>query len=406
MMGFIGELESCIPVSPAEEIPWSRIDQLLAGSGFARMKVTQQNPVFHGEGDVYTHTRMVCRELVRLPSFQELSGSQKTELFLAALLHDIGKVKTTRLEDGRWVSPQHSLTGSRIARKYLWKDCGICGTQEMMLFRETVCALVRYHMLPVFLMDQKEPMRIVRETAAVGEPGLDFSWHLLCMLAEADVRGRIADDMYTGQMQIELARMMAEEAGCLYGPYPFPDSTVKYAYLSGRNVQPDQTLYDDTWGEVIMVSGLPGTGKDTWIRRNHPDMQMVSLDGIRAELKIKPTDNQGEVIRTAQERAREYLRKKQPFIWNATNLTKDTRQKLIGLFEKYGARVRIVYLETDEETRTAQNMGRTDAVPEDIVAGMLRKMTLPAPDEAQKVEWYADRRPAVGIKQVTHPVAL
>ena len=386
-MIFIEEIENCIPSSPTDEIPWKRIEQLLASSCFADTKTTLQNPVFHGEGDVYTHTQMVCRELIGAKAFHELPGRQKTELFLAAIVHDIGKVKTTRLEDGNWVSPHHSVTGSQIVREFLWQDCGVCGTQEMIRFRETVCALIRYHMLPIHLMEQEEPERTVREAAAVGELAADFSWHLLCILAEADVRGRIADDTSDELAQVELSRMMAEDAECLYAPYSFADSFTKRAYLAGRNVQPDQILYDDTWGEVIMLSGLPGTGKDTWIGQHHPDMSMVSLDGIRAELGIKPTNNQGEVIQTARERAREFLRKRQPFIWNATDLTKDTRQKLISLFERYGAKVRIVYLETDEETRKARNSERTDAVPEDAVAKMCGKTVPPTPDEAQTVDW-------------------
>lgn len=53
--------------------------------------------VFHGEGDAYTHTQMVCRELIKNPSFYGLPNRKKTELFLAAILYDIGKVKTTRV---------------------------------------------------------------------------------------------------------------------------------------------------------------------------------------------------------------------------------------------------------------------------------------------------------------------
>ena len=122
-----------------------------------------------------------------MPELYTLKRSQQAELFLAALLHDIGKVKTTRMEDGNWVSPHHSATGSQIVRLFLWQGCGICGTQEMIRFRETVCALIRYHMLPVYLMERKEPERTMRETAAAGELAADFSWHLLCMLTEADV---------------------------------------------------------------------------------------------------------------------------------------------------------------------------------------------------------------------------
>ena len=387
MLGIIEQIAAYIPGSPEDDIPWNWIEQLFVASNFSDMKTTMQNPSYHGEGDVYTHTQMVCHELTRDPSFYNLSARQRNELFLAAILHDIGKVKTTRLENGNWVSQHHGSTGSRMARAFLWLECGLCGTKEMVTFRETVCALIRYHMLPVHLMDQEEPERKVREVAAVGELAKDFSWHMLCMLAEADVKGRIANDIKEGLAQIELARMMAEEAECLYAPYHFADGFTKRAYLSGRNVLPNQTLYDDTWGEVIMLSGLPGTGKDTWIRQHHGEMPMVSLDEVRAELEIKPTDHQGEVIQTALERAKGYLRINQPFIWNATNLTKETRQKQIELFERYGARTRIVYLETDQQAREARNAGRAESVPEGAVARMLEKTILPTPEEAQAVEW-------------------
>ena len=386
-MDFIQEIEKCIPASPKGEISWERISQLLAATCFREMKNTQQNPAYHGEGDVFTHTQMVCRELAGMPGFYALGRRQQTEMFLAAILHDIGKVKTTRMEDGNWTSPYHGPTGSRMVREFLWCNSDLCGSSEAMVFRETVCALVRHHMLPVHMMDRKDPERKAREVAAIGELATDFSWSLLCMLSEADIRGRIAEDTEKGLAQVELTRMLAEEAGCLNRPYPFADSYTKHAYLSGRNVQPDQTLYDDTWGEVIMLSGLPGTGKDTWAGQQHPDMPMVSLDRIRAEMGIRPADNQGEAVQKAQKQAKEHLRKKQPFIWNATDLTKETRQKLIRLFEGYGARVRIVYLETDRTTRETRNTGRADAVPENVVAGMLGKTVLPTPDEAQTVEW-------------------
>lgn len=151
---------------------------------------------------------------------------------------------------------------------------------------------------------------------------------------------------------------------------------------------PDQSLYDDTWGEVIMMSGLPGTGKDTWIQHNLSHLPMVSLDEIRKELKIKPTEPQGAVIQKAQERAKEFLRKKQPFVWNATNITKDTRQKQISLFERYGASVRIVYLETEWNTLLKRNGSRADEVPENAIERMLAKLVLPTPQEAKLVEWY------------------
>lgn len=386
-MNFIDDIGRLIPGSPSDEIAWNEVDQLFNIICFSDMRMTRQDSVYHGEGDVYTHTQMVCRELVGNPAFHVLDTKRKTELILAAILHDIGKVKTSRLEDGKWVSPHHASAGSQIVREFLWRDCGLCGKPELISFRETFCSLIRHHMLPVHLMDRKDAERKVREVAAIGELAPDFSWELLCMLAEADVRGRVADDMGEGLERVELAKLLAEDTGCLYESYRFADSFTKRAYLAGRNVQPDQVLYDNAWGEVVMLSGLPGTGKDTWLREKYPELPEVSLDAIRAELRIRPTDNQGQIIQLAQERARELLRKKQPFTWNATNLTRDTRQKLIGLFERYGARVRITYLETDWNTRISRNRNRPDAVPEAAVERMLGKTVLPTPDEAQSVEW-------------------
>ena len=135
------------------------------------------------------------------------------------------------------------------------------------------------------------------------------------------------------------------------------------------------------------MSGLPGTGKDTWIQKNLSGLPMVSMDEIRKELHISPSDNQGMVVQTAQERAREFLRRKQSFIWNSTNLTRDARQKLISMFERYHARVRIVYLETGWDQRVQRNRSRKDAVPESAIDSMLSKISPPLPDEAQAVTW-------------------
>lgn len=368
-------------------IHWQRIEALFAPIGFAHLRDTPQNPVFHGEGDVFTHTVMVCDGLVRMERFQHLDERRKAALLLAAVLHDIGKERTTRMEDGAWVSPHHAAVGSKTVRSFLWRECGLCGSPEAAQFRETVCMLIRRHMLPLNLLRQPDPERIVRLSASVGECTADFSWELLCMLAEADGKGRLADDREQCLEQVELARLLAEECGCLRGPYPFADAASKHAYLSGRNVQPDQPLFDSCWGEVLLVCGLPGTGKDTWIRENCPTLPMISLDEIRRETGAAPTGEQGSVIRTAQERAKEHLRARQPFVWNATNITREVRQEQLGLFEKYGARTKVIWLETPWDTELARNAGRAEKVPAAAIEAMLEKTVPPYPEEAHTVIW-------------------
>lgn len=189
--------------------------------------------------------------------------------------------------------------------------------------------------------------------------------------------------------QIALCEELAKEEGCFDAPYPFPSELTRRAFLDGKDIWKDQTLHDDTWGEVVLMSGLPGTGKDTWIQQNLPDIPMVSLDDIRSAYKIAPTAPQGFVANLAKEQAKEYLRHHQPFVWNATNLTTDSRRKLISLFESYKAHVRIVYLETEWQTQLARNASRPDEVPASVIASMLTKLTPPEASEVAKVEWIA-----------------
>lgn len=367
-------------------IPWSAIEEELS-SFVLPMSRTEQNPVFHAEGDVWTHTKLVCQALVALEDFQSLPGNHRQAVFLAALLHDIGKVPTTRWEDGRWTSPNHALVGAKMAREFLWQQVGLCGTAEKQLLREQVCQLIRYHSTPPHAIDDPDGKRRLRSIAANGDLCPGFTLKQLCILSRADAMGRKCNDLAHMLEQIALCEELARESNCYDHPFPFPSDHTRYAYLSGKEIPPEIPLYDDTWGEVILLSGLPGTGKDTWIQANYPDLPVVSLDDIRTEQKIDPTDHQSPIIEMAKERAKELLRRKQPFIWNATNLSPMVRGKQLRLFAQYGAACRIVYLETDWTEQLRRNAGRSQAVPEQAICHMMKDLVLPEAREAHRVQW-------------------
>ena len=73
------------------------------------------------------------------------------------------------------------------------------------------------------------------------------------------------------------------------------------------------------------MSGLPGSGKETWLAAHQTNLPVISLDAVRNELNIHPTNNQGQVAQVARERCREFLRAKTAFAFNATNTMKETR---------------------------------------------------------------------------------
>lgn len=344
------------------------------------MKQTPQNPLYHGEGNVLIHTELVVDALTKMPAFAALTGKQQEMLSLAAVLHDVGKPRTTRLEDGAWVSPHHSSAGAHIARQFLWQSQNLCGNETAYRFREGVCSLIRRHGMPVHAFDQ--PDGVMQLAKCAEGPA---TAEMVCLLAEADILGRIAPDAAELMEKVQLTEELAKENGCYTSAITFASDVTRRAWFSGKNVHPSQPLYDDTWGEVVLMSGLPGTGKDTWIR-DHCDMPMISLDAIRQEWKYDASQNQTPIVREARERAKVLLRKKQPFVWNATNLTEMVRSEQISLFESYGASVRIVCLETDWKTNQERNRNRRDAVPEEKLEKMLSILEPPQSWEARKVE--------------------
>lgn len=387
MNGKCQALLDCLPKPPNYEYDWRGLGEFPElNDWFSHMTNTPQQPEWHGEGDVMAHTRLVCQALAEMEAFRAMSARSRDALALAALLHDIGKVTTTRLEDGALVSPRHGPVGAKLARKLLWQVFGLCGSTDDQRFRETVCLLIRYHTRPPHLIEGEDASRATLRLASNGELAPDFTMKALCLLAEADVLGRVASDNPEFLDRVALAREFALEEGCLNGPYPFPSARAQRALLSGRRVWKDQMLYDDTWGEVILMCGLPGTGKDNWIRDNYPDLPVVSLDDLRLEMDVEPTETQGRVVQAARERAKELLRAKRPFIWNATSLTA-LRAQQIELFERYHARVRLVYLETAWDENLRRNASRPDAVPEDVIDRMLARLEPPERFEAQAVEW-------------------
>jgi predicted kinase len=133
------------------------------------------------------------------------------------------------------------------------------------------------------------------------------------------------------------------------------------------------------------VSGLPAAGKDTWIEAHARGAQVIALDGLRGELGISPTDDQGPVIAAAKAKARLLLAAGAPLIWNATNINRSIRKPLTDLFAAYGAKITVVYVETGEGSMKSRNAVRADPVPAPAIARMLARWEPPDLTECHDV---------------------
>ena len=138
-----------------------------------------------------------------------------------------------------------------------------------------------------------------------------------------------------------------------------------------------------------MLSGIAGAGKDRYYQAHCKDLPMISLDAIRRANGVEHGDatGNGRVIQQAKEQAKKYLRSQTPFVWNATNLTRQMREPLIALFASYGARVKIIYVEVPYRTLHQQNQNRDFTIPSQAIERMIGKWEVPQPWEAHEIDY-------------------
>lgn len=367
-------------------INWDMIKKDLLSPFLVKLENTPQDKTYHAEGNVLIHTMMVCEELIKLEDYDKLPKIQKLELFLASLFHDIGKTISTKEIDDHIESPNHGKIGSNITREYFIKHLKLAGTDEYLSFRETICMLIKYHTAPIYLGKTQDEKKIIK-LSLLNTFAKDYSIKLQTILSIADVKGRLGINKEERLLDIDISILYAKELNVYETNYTFTDNYTKNRYFERNNIPLKSVLYNDTWGEVIMLVALPGTGKDTYIINNLKEYPVISLDDIRERMKIKPNDNQGIIYTTAKEEIKDLLRKKIPFVYNATNLTNLIRSKQIKLFHDYNACVKIIYLETSFDEVLKRNNQRKRIVSEKVIYEMLKTISIPEPDEAEEIEW-------------------
>jgi predicted kinase len=354
-----------------EQLKNSSIDEILkwaeSQSWCHSMAQCQQDVQWHSEGDVWTHTKMVVGQLIELGQWNSLSQYEQTLLTFTAIFHDIAKPSSTEIdpETGRIRSPKHAVKGEHIARSIL-RELG-CELRT----REHIAKLVRYHGRPAFLLDREEPVHEV----------IRLSWlvsnKLLYLFALADTRGRDTDSMTRPEETLHYWRLLSEENNCFEDPYPFATDHARYIFFRQPHPNLQYVPHEDFSCTVTVLSGLPGSGKNTWLGVNRADTPVIALDDIRSALGVEPTENQGQVAQFAWERCRELLREHVSFAFNATNTMRQTRGRWLELFADYRARIEIVYIEPAFASIIKQNTKRQNPVPESVIYKLADKCEPP-----------------------------
>lgn len=364
--------------------PGAAINLEWCWEAFPRMRLlvtTPQDPYFHAEGNVWIHTVMVVTELVNSLAYAQSTAAERFILFYAALLHDISKPETTVIDEitGKIGQPGHSRRGALDVRILLWR-AGV-----PFAVREAICRIISVHQLPFFALAGNKNGQSAEFLVRKLSHELDL--RLLCAVAEADMRGRHYEKKDDCLVDIELFREMAREEDCYGQPRQFADLSTRIAYFRGAGISPDYPHYREPGSKVIVLAGLPASGKDTWVAKNGRKMRVISLDDARAELDLKHGVKAGAAVHLAIDRAKELLRAGEPFIWNATHLSSLMRRKTLDLLYSYNAEVELVYLEQPEDVIFRRNTKRDTTLTNAAIERMLFRWEVPLPTEADVVRY-------------------
>ena len=350
-----------------------------------KLKDTPQDKYYHAEGDVWTHTKMVCDELIGLKEYQLANDEEKFVMFYAALLHDVSKSITTKEDKGKIISPGHSQKGAVDTRIELWK------AEVPFEIREQICNIINNHQTPFFAFNSRPinfnniVIEITPEFIA-NKLSHQLRIDLLINVAKADMLGRNYAKKQDCMNDIELFKELCLENNTYHKPKEFPNNHTKVKYFrSFGQISPDHSFYKNSGSEVYMMCAIPASGKNTYVDKHLNNLPVISFDDMKEE--IEKNDLKGSVYGNTIEKAKELLRNKESFVWNSTNLSQQMRSKTLNLLYGYNASVDLVYLEETYDVIRKRNNERNTTLKNDKIDEMLFKWEVPTNVETDTVEY-------------------
>ena len=139
--------------------------------------------------------------------------------------------------------------------------------------------------------------------------------------------------------------------------------------------------------KLILMMGVAGAGKSTWIKQNYPDVVPVSRDAIRFEILDEKGgeyfDHEDEVFNSFIRQIIGSLAVDEVTIADATHLNRKARLKVLSRVRKYADEVEVIWIRVPLETALKQNAMRSGRakVPNDVIKRMYSSIERPEDNE-------------------------
>lgn len=369
---------------------------------FENLHCCEQAPEHHAEGNVLIHVNMAAASVLRLMDAENIRYVDQPLLYLATILHDIGKPKTFAIspKHGRITAYGHDEAGVPLANEFMRKYFPEFTYKQ----REVVCRLIEYHMRPREWM--KTNMVSINKMKMLS---LAVNTKNLYVLSQADTLGRIASDMTKSMFLLELFKQNCEDIGIWDKPYRVPLAThlddASYSLARWNILMNHQPEEYDTYEEaqemmvqppkknfqLMLLIGAPGSGKSTVRERLvalYPDLKVISMDDRRKELTGDANDQSknSQVFAWQQRELQKAMEARQNTVIDATNTSRKLRKMLWDSARRNGALCSAIYFDIPLATLHERNKGREKRVPDDVVERFYYTMQSVLPYEADLIQ--------------------
>lgn len=146
----------------------------------------------------------------------------------------------------------------------------------------------------------------------------------------------------------------------------------------------------DSKSELVVMVGLPGSGKSTLIRNKFPNHVIVSSDDIIEKFAAAEGKTYDEVFQKYVDRAsmemrntfRDAIRNNESVVWDQTNLTVKKRKGILSQTPKHYRTIAVVFdIPTEERYKRTEQRGGGKTIPQHVMQSMEKSFQPPTVDE-------------------------